>query len=127
MKEVSLFTKTKIISSAVSKSIIDSYKWKKRIVRNDEGELFLGYFPREFYIIFDDSTPIDHPDCLYTESDKQQIPFSDPQVNELFYRDEEVARYVVSIVYSVHPELYIMDDDGNIMPAIDFIDNKNNN
>lgn len=121
MKEISLFTKTKITADRVSQKIIDSFKWKKRFVQNDEGELFLGYFPHEFYIIYDDSCDIDDPDCLFEDSDKKKIPFEHSQVSEIFYHYEEVAKYVIGIILTEYPELYIMDDDGNVSPASEFI------
>lgn len=121
MKSVCLFTKTKITADKVSQKIINCFKWKKRIVQNDEIELFLGYFPHEFYIVYSDSCDIDDPDCLFDESDKKQVPFNNSQVNEIFYRDESVAKFVVNIIFEEYPELIIMDDDGNMMTAQKFI------
>lgn len=123
MKEISLFTRTKITADKVAAKIIDSYKWKMRIVQNDETEIFLGYSPYEFYIVFSDSCDINDPDCLFEESDKKQIPFDNPQVNEIYFHDDEVAKYVISVILTEYPELYLMDDDGNVFSASSFIAN----
>ena len=121
MKDVCLFTKTKITAEKVSQKIIDSFHWKKRIVQNDEVELFLGYPPHEFYIVYGDSCDINDPDCLFEKEDKKAIPFENPLVNMIYYHDDKVAKYVVSVILSVYPELYICNNDGDIMPASEFI------
>jgi len=122
MKSLTLITKTKITADKVSDIIIESFKQKPSIVQNDEGELFLGFSPNEFYIIFDDSSSIEDSMCFFEEEDKKQIPFDNAQVNELYYHNEKVAKHVVKTLLNVYPELYLEDDqDGKIKPGSTYI------
>lgn len=121
MKSITLITKTKITADKVSQKLIDGYNWKKKIVQNNEKELFLGFFPREFYIVYDDSSNMDSSLSGFDESDKEKIPFDNPIINELYCRDSKVIRNIIGIILEEYPELYICCND-NIMTASEYIE-----
>lgn len=58
MKTLSLITKNKIEAFKISNLIMEKHPFSKKIVKNDDEELFLGKFSKEFYIIFADSVPL---------------------------------------------------------------------
>ena len=113
MKTLSLITKNKIESSKISNLILEKHPFSKKIIKNDEEELFLGKFPREFYIIFNDSCYL-KDDEIFSAFDKKELdilPIENPLVNTLYYRDIEVAKSIVKILLEQYPELYVFDED----------------
>ena len=115
MKTLPLFTKTKIVASVISDEIIATFPFTKKVTQNDEIELFLGKYPREFYIIFDDSLKIKDDDmfCIYDEDDKPIWFTDDTQINVIYFRDERVAKFVVSVILKHYPELCVFDEDAD--------------
>lgn len=121
MKTISLITKTQINAKDVNEKLISAYPFKRKIVRNDDIEIFLGKTPREFYIIFDEFYKIDSNICMLSDEQKSMIPFKDAYVIEMYYWDDRILKYVVETLLSVYSELYICDYDNNILSAEDFI------
>ena len=113
MKNVTLITKNKIEASVISKPLIERFPFSKKITQNDEIELFLGKFPKEFYIVFDDSEDIESESSLFDEEELKQIPFRPAQFNCLFFHLNEVAKEVIKIISEFYPELIVCDDDTN--------------
>lgn len=125
MYSIGLITKTKITAEKVSQKLIDSFPYKKRILQNDENELYIGFIPREFFIMYDDSKSIDDPDCLFEEWEKKLIPFENALYTNLFYRDENVAKYAVKIIMQEYPELIVNDEDNEYLTAEEYLKKPN--
>jgi len=110
MKNVTLFTKYKIESKDISEKLIKDFPRNKVIVANDENQLFIGKYPNNLYIRFEDSIDINDPlALLYTEF-KQNISFNPININELFYHKNEVLKYALLILLKIYPELLVYDD-----------------
>ena len=125
MYSIGLITKTKITAKKVSQKLIDSFPYKKRILQNDENELYIGFIPREFFIMYDDSKSTDDPDCLFEEWEKKLIPFENALYTNLFYRDENVAKYAVKIIVQEYPELIVNDEDNEYLTAEEYLKKPN--
>ncbi len=113
MKTLMLITNNKITNEVISKLIIDNFPFSKKITRNDEIELFIGKYPREFYIIFSDSQLFKDDPLLSTfeEDDVKQFLDKNSYINTLYYRNNDVAKNVVKSILEKYPELYIFDED----------------
>lgn len=119
-----LITKTKITSSVVSSEIIRNFPFSKRITQNDDVELFIGKFPHEAYIIFDESKSINDKLCLLEDSDKANIPFGEAQFNFISFNSKEVAQNIVSTIAKFYPELVVYDESINkIITAEQYLKN----
>ena len=114
MKTIGLFTRQQIKASEVSEIIIQDFPFKKVIEQNDENELFLGKYPREFYIIFSDGD--EHTkearNCFNQEECKN-IPFNDWYYNIIYYWYPSVIKYVVNKIFIKYPELILYDEDSD--------------
>ena len=115
MNTLGLFTKIKIEGHKINDSIIKDFPFKKRIVQNDDIELFVGKYPREFYIVFsEEQENTEEAQRIFTEDDKSQIPFENWSFNVLYYWDVRVAQYVVQKIQYFYPELFLLDESTDI-------------
>lgn len=123
MNIINLITKTRIVSEKVSDKIIQNCVYSNKITRNTATELFVGKFPNEFYIIFDEAYSVNDENSMFDNDEKAQIPFENAMVADLNFRNKDVAKIVVKTILEVYPELLIVDDDsGEIITADKYID-----
>lgn len=122
MNSISLITKNKIDGLKINDYIIKDFPFTKTVIQNDEKELFVGKYPKEFYIIYDTSHDVNGELSLLEEEDIKQIPFSPAVFVLLNFRKKEVAKYVVSKILDFYPELYIYDEENDkIISATEYI------
>lgn len=117
MKTIVLFTKESILASKVSKDIISNYPFSKKITKNDETELFVGKYPNEAYIIFNDTLPISDKSCLLSDEEKALIPFKPVQFNVVYYRNILSAKAFVKTILKFYPELYIFNEEKDALES----------
>ena len=115
MKTLGLFTRNKITADVISDDIIKNFPFEKRIVQNDDIELFVGKYPREFYIVFsEEKENTEEALRIFTDEDISQIPFENWSFNVLHYWDVRVAQYVVQKIQYFYPELFLLDENTDI-------------
>lgn len=123
MKTIGIFTKEPVTAEKVTEDIIKNYPFSKKVVINNNGQLFLGKYPREFYITYSETTDINDELLVFTEEDKKIIPFDPIQFNVINFWDSRVIKYVISVILKHYPELYILDEtEEHIIPAQEYLD-----
>lgn len=120
MNGITLITKTKITSDKVSELLKTKSEVARKITQDDEHELFMGNFPNNFYIVFDDSISVDDSKCILEQEEKDLIPFEEAQLNYLNFHNLSVAKRVVKVIKEVYPELIVLDDNGTFYNAEEF-------
>lgn len=113
MNSISLITKNKIDGSKINDYILKDFPFSKTVIQKDEKELFVGKYPKEFYIIYDTSHDVNGELSLLEEDDIKQIPFSPAVFVLLNFRKKEVAKYIVGKILDIYPELYIYDEESD--------------
>ena len=120
MNGITLITKTKITREKIVEPLKCKLTTSKVITQDDEHEIFMGKYPNNFYIVFDDSISIDDSRCILEQEEKDSIPFKNAQLNYMTFHNIDVAKKVVAIIHEVYPELIIIDDDGIFYNAEEF-------
>lgn len=122
MKQIGIITKTKVENKTISKLLIDNFPFSKKIVQNDEIQLFLGKYPNNFSIDFDISSFMDDPNLDFDKEQIDQIPFDPAHFNFIQFWNINVIKYVVKTIYEVFPELIIYDDENDkLVSASEFL------
>lgn len=122
MKQIGIITKTKVENKTISKLLIDNFPFSKKIVQNDEIQLFLGKYPNNFSIDFDISSFMDDPNLDFDKEQIDQIPFVPAHFNFIQFWNINVIKYVVKTIYEVFPELIIYDDENDkLVSASEFL------
>ena len=110
MNSLTIIT-SKIIDSSISSSLIENFPYKKKKVTNDEKSLFLGKSPFEFIINFDEYYDSSSELCIFDEALLNTIKFSPVYFNTLYFRDLDVAKYVVSVLSQKYKAILIFDEN----------------
>lgn len=122
MKQIGIITKTKVENKTISKLLIDNFPFSKKIVQNDEIQLFLGKYPNNFSIDFDISSFMDDPNLDFDKEQIDQIPFVPAHFNFIKFWNINVIKYVVKTIYEIFPELIIYDDENDkLVSASEFL------
>lgn len=114
MRNVTIFTKTRLTSEKVSEELFKDFPGKKVEVQNDQSQLMIGKYPRNLNICFDNDS-IDDPLQFVCKEFEKQIPFEPIFINEVEYHDPLIMVYALEKILFIYDELHVYDGESGFI------------